>query len=248
MRLTLSQQQAAPANPWTPAKLGADLLGFWDAENFASITQAAGLVSSWVDSTANAYAVVQATDANKPTYAAAGFNGRPALTFDGAATFLRMASTPFPLLALGSEIWGLASQNIPDANAATATLASYGAAAALIGNRRIARAVTAAVSKASCSAGTPMVDAGPVDYVGNHLVRFSVAPTQSILSVDGIANAPILNVPATTAANVTIGASGVAIPTQFWNGATNAIIVTNPLTDANAALLTAYLKNRGGIA
>lgn len=248
MRLTLSQQQAAPANPWTPAKLGADLLGFWDAENFNFLAIVAGAVSAWADSTANAYTVTQATAGLRPLYAAAGFNGRPAVVFDGIDDFLRLASTPFPIGAVGSEIWGLASQNLPDVTVGTTALMSYGANSGIAGVRRIGRAMASGVSKANGNAGTPVVDAGNIDYVGNHLVRFAVTPTQSILSVDGIANAPTANVPATTAANVTFGASGIAAPTQFWNGAVNAIIITNPLTDANAALLTAYLKNRGGIA
>lgn len=51
-------------------------------------------VASWPDSSGNGRAATQAVAANRPTYAAAGLNGRPAVRFNGVSSFLGLAASP----------------------------------------------------------------------------------------------------------------------------------------------------------
>jgi hypothetical protein len=68
------------AAAWVPTSLSG-LLGWWDSQDAASITQSGGAVSQWNDKSGNGKHVVQATGANQPAYSATGMDGsRPAIS------------------------------------------------------------------------------------------------------------------------------------------------------------------------
>jgi len=68
-----------PLPSWTPASV---TTAFWyDASNFASITQSGGTVSQWNDLSGNARNLAQATIGNQPAYATGVLNGLPGLHF-----------------------------------------------------------------------------------------------------------------------------------------------------------------------
>jgi hypothetical protein len=71
----------AAVSAWSPLSFGSDLLGWWDAQDGATITQSGGTVSQWSDKSGSGNHLVQATGANQPAYDPTGFDGsRPAIT------------------------------------------------------------------------------------------------------------------------------------------------------------------------
>ena len=77
---------------WTPADLTG--LALWlDADDASTITLNGSTVSQWDDKSGNNRHATQGVAANQPTYSAAEFNGKPALTFDGTNDSLSIAST-----------------------------------------------------------------------------------------------------------------------------------------------------------
>jgi hypothetical protein len=90
--LALSAQPAF-AQDWTPANGGVPTALWLDANDAGTITKDGGnLVSQWNDKSGNARHVTQATAANRPTYQAAGLNGKPAVYFDAASRYLTSAA------------------------------------------------------------------------------------------------------------------------------------------------------------
>ena len=83
---------AAAQALWTPADLPGGLDLWLDAGDASTITVAGGAVAEWRDRSGNSRHAAQATVSSRPTYLAEGFNGRPALSFAGAAVSLTGAS------------------------------------------------------------------------------------------------------------------------------------------------------------
>lgn len=84
---------------WTPADIGAALALWLDANDASTITLNGSTVSQWSDKSGNNRHVSQATTANQPTYLSTGFNGKPALSFDGVDDFMPMNN----VLAIGNS-------------------------------------------------------------------------------------------------------------------------------------------------
>jgi hypothetical protein len=83
----LTSQQITVPSSWTPADLGANLIGWWKADT--GVTESGGAVSQWDDQSGNANHLTQGTGANKPTYSATGFNtSYKGITFDGTNDYL----------------------------------------------------------------------------------------------------------------------------------------------------------------
>ena len=90
-----------PVSAWTPAKLPG-LVAWYDGQKASSIILNGATVSQWNDQSPNAYNAVQGTAANQPTYSAVGFNGKPALSFNGTSNYL---SAPVPAGAFPNGIF-----------------------------------------------------------------------------------------------------------------------------------------------
>lgn len=71
---------------WTPALLGAGLLGWWDASRIETVTLVSSVVSQWDDLSGKGNHLVQGTAGSRP--ALGTFAGRPAVILDGANDFL----------------------------------------------------------------------------------------------------------------------------------------------------------------
>lgn len=252
-RVPWAQPQGADVfadDGWTPLSLGAALLAWWDAEATSSLILAGSAITSWAD-VKGGYALTQATGSMRPTYASNSLNARPAATFDGVDDYLSMESAPFPIGAVGSEIWSLVNQtSTPVGNR---VLAAYGGSSTT--NRRAAqRSVTASTSRlrtdVGIGAGASAATASNTNVVfdGIHVTRSIIRESNVTSDIDGDAGASSTAVPATVATRTRIGANTSDTASAFWQGPINSILITTTLGASNAALLLAYLKARGGIA
>jgi hypothetical protein len=73
---------AGGGGPWTPADLGTGLIGFYDADDTASITAPGGNVSAWNSGSGTVH-YGQPTSASRGTYSATSFAGGPGITLSG---------------------------------------------------------------------------------------------------------------------------------------------------------------------
>lgn len=236
----------ADATVWTPAVLGAALLGCWDAERSDLITHAGGAVSSWKDTVA-AYDMVQATSGSQPVYNATAFNGRPALIFDGVDDYLNMESQPFQSGSQPGELWGLVDQAEPTSNTTIRRIIAFGRED-LIG-RAIRRIVQGGVNRTQVQAGNGTLNFGAVntsvDLSGRHVVRGTFAGTGIRVAVDSpVLSAETSLVPATDTTRVRIGVSAANSPVGYWSGSIAFVAVTDPLTDLQASSFARYLRGR----
>jgi hypothetical protein len=231
--------------------LGASLLGFWDAERAGTITQIGGAVSAWADVVAG-YTVTQAGASAKPVLSATGFNGRPVITFDGVDDFLEMAAVPFPTGAAPCEIWILVDQISPTSDAINKVAFSYGGDTTSV-ERIVGRLATGGVNRGYMVSGTggaaPSATAsGTVPFDGRHVVRGVVTATDFSALIDNTSAVTVATVSSTGTSRVRIGANSLVTAASFFKGGVNSVLVTAPLTTAQAARLLSFLKNRGGIA
>jgi hypothetical protein len=75
----LDQPAAGGGGAWSPLDFGADLLGWWDAQDNPTITQAGGTVSQWADKSGLGKHLAQ-NGAQQPAYNATAMGGsRPAI-------------------------------------------------------------------------------------------------------------------------------------------------------------------------
>ena len=72
---------------WTPADITTAL--WLDAADASTITTVSGAVSQWNDKSGNNRNVEQSVAISRPLYQATGFNGLPAIAFDGTNDFLK---------------------------------------------------------------------------------------------------------------------------------------------------------------
>jgi hypothetical protein len=93
--------QVWPKTAWSPANLP-DLKGYWDADIPATITAAAGKVSSWAPTAGTISPMTQATASTQPSTGVATMNGRNTISFDNVDDFLASAAfnVPSPWTAL----------------------------------------------------------------------------------------------------------------------------------------------------
>ncbi len=232
---------------WTPFRLGAALLAWWDAEEQSSFTLAGGLVSAWRDRVGGASAT-QGTTAAKPAWSAAGFNGRPCVTFDAVDDEL-LATRPasFPSGSGAGWMWALVIQDALPADTATRTILGFGGTTTAT-RRMLTRFVSAGANYAGArvgdgsSFGDAVGTGGTFD--GRRIVVAKIGAATTTLAVDGIPGTSGGSVvPATgTTGSVSLGSSGTG--GNFFNGRVNSVLVTAPLAAGDEARLLAYLAGR----
>ena len=235
---------------WSPRSLGASLLGWFDAENAASVAQSAGAVSSWSD-LVSGNALTQGLAAQKPVWAASSLNNRPGVTFDGADDNLSSSVVWLPTGSTGCEIWSLASQSLAAATTGVRRIFAYGGTTNN-DSRFLSRTTTGTVNAAAVSVGTGAASSSTgtestgIDFSGVHAVRGISSPTQITAAIDGSSGFPGSAVPATASSGVTkLGVSTNG--SGFFAGVLNTVIITSLLTSDQAAQLLKYLKKRGGL-
>lgn len=85
---------------WTPSNLSS-CVGWYDANDPATITNVSGKASQWNDKSPNANHVSQGTASNRPTITASGINGLGTLTFASGNFLANAALSGFPSLSTG---------------------------------------------------------------------------------------------------------------------------------------------------
>ncbi len=105
----------------TEADIGFDGSGNFDTAAAASfIGGNTGFIKTWYDQSGNGIDVTQSTTANQPTYNAAGFISKPAMSFDGSNDYLTKASFDLsPYISTQGTIFGVFT---PDGTNSTHTL------------------------------------------------------------------------------------------------------------------------------
>jgi hypothetical protein len=186
-----------------------------------------------------------------PTDGTAAYGyGRPGITFDGFDDELTLALQPFPSGAAPCEIWILSDQTTSATDGTTRRAFAYGGGSN--DSREMIKTVVSGVNRAQAAIGDGVTRVFPtntgVDLSGRHVTRALIGPTLARADVDSQAGTESAVVPATASARTRIGATATPTAAGFWSGIHNSILVTSPLTEAEAAQLTAYLKARGGIA
>jgi hypothetical protein len=76
---------------WTPAELGASLIGWWDASDSSTITISTG-VSAITDKSGNSHTFSQVTGASQPALIANGQNALSIIRFDGSDDVMSTSS------------------------------------------------------------------------------------------------------------------------------------------------------------
>lgn len=61
----------------------ANLIGWWDATDRATVIDSGGAVSQWIDKSRNSGDVTQSVEIQKPEYVLSSINGLPAVVFNG---------------------------------------------------------------------------------------------------------------------------------------------------------------------
>lgn len=231
--------------PWSPSDLGEKLLAWWDAEAASSLTLTGSNVTTWTDKVSG-YAPTQSLSGRKPVYSPTGFDGRrPGVTFDGADDGLGLTESPFPVGAGACEIWALVDQQAPVGDTTFRRIFAYGPSNNA--SRQLAHLGTASATRATgrVGSGTAFLTAYQSPFSGVSTVRMAVGAEAFSVAVDGSSSGDTPAVPDTgdTYLGIGIGLSTLSGP---WMGSINAILVTTPLTEAEALQLTDYLDNRKG--
>lgn len=228
---------------WSPDELGDDLLAWWDASSGVSLSGSS--VTAWEDRRAG-YSVTQSTDGSRPSYSPTGFNGAPGITFDGAADCLEMASQPFGSGAIDLEVWAVVQQDALIADATERTLLSFGGDLPPA-QVRVARAVSGGANRGIARIGdgaSTVYSIATGDFSGRSLLRTRITPTATYASINGDAAVSSAIVPSISENRTRIGASANVAANTFWSGKISDVIVTQPLSDGQAASLRAFLLSR----
>jgi len=225
---------------WTPLALGSKLKAWWDPPGGGNITLNGSGIASWTDKVGG-YGLSQATAAKQPTYSATGFTGGLACaTFDGADDYLELGPVPsgIPTGAAPSEIWASCSQDILAADTRTTFAVAYGGA--FTTQRRLARVVTGGVNQFAISSSAVGTATAPGDFTGVHVLR-AVFNGGDQAEMDGVAGTPVAKTLSTSTTLLRLGLS-TGSTTGCWEGPIRQVLITDPLTTDEAALLLGYLN------
>lgn len=232
---------------WSPVALGSSLLAWWDAEVSSSLTTSGGNVVTWAD-LVGGYAPTQAVGGSRPAYSASGFNGRPVVTFDGVDDELTLTGVPsgIPTGATPCEMWGLVDQTALAADTTGRYVVCYGNGITT-GARSLQRVVVSGQNRPRIGAGDGVAAPNSTlaaDLSGRKLIRGIANGTDIVVEMDGTRSTPTASVPATATSRLRIGAGASTSAANFFQGGMSALIITAPLSDAQAANLKTFLSRR----
>lgn len=222
----------------TPAAI-ASCVHWWDAT--AGVTQAGGLVSSWVDRIGSLDAA-QGTDAAKPTWSATGFNGvSPGISSDGDRYLTSVGIGSLPVADTDHECWVRYVDGADPADADTVrALFGWGGSGSV--SRDVRRTVVSNVSRMRAAFGTAVATDGATNALGKHYARSRRATTVGAISVDGGTEATTV---LTTLNTTTVSARIFNNPSVTVTGHVGAIsdiavFATGQLTGSDLAAMNAY--------
>lgn len=224
--------------------LGARLLAFWDAERSDTLTLAGASVTGWADLVTGCVVAPPSTAA-RPVWSATSFAGRPGVSFDGIDDWLVAPTAPVPGGGNGCELWVVARQDAPPADATDRYLFSLGESSSVNRQIRVARSVVGGINRAAARVGdgttNEIVVTSARDFSGAHVVRACFGPGTRV-SIDGEPAAAVGRGPAGLGTSIAIGATVAG--SSAINGVINAALVTLTLGNVDAAQLLSYLQLR----
>lgn len=228
-------------NPLT--ELGADLAGYFEAQQPDSITHVGGLVSEW-RCRKTGYAVTQSVDGAKPVYSPTSFNGDAGLLFDGVDDVLAGVSHPFPLT--NYEVWLLLSQITLPADTTQRYALGMGTGSGQ--GATVSRIVTTGVNRirGTVGNGTAGVVSNnvAVDFSSRHVARMIVKATGVTMEIDDTTVAESAVVPSLTNARFRFAAFINTLAGNFYNGQIAACLITNLLSGSKLTALDNWLLAR----
>lgn len=248
--LSLPEVATRGSIAWTPAKLGANLLTWYDASIAGSLSLSSSDVNTWADLGGGGHTLSSAV-AHKPTFSATGLNGRPAVMFsqslgtwlDSVANALSLGTTAamsFYALALmnsGTAAFGrlaafLAQGQTQDFNNTLSVAALY---RDNTNNNIQSQRNSVVVGTNALALATPAVLAAVYDGTNGTVYVNDVAATPTV-SGGNFGSSGSLRL----GADFT-GSGG----TSYWDGALAELFVTNEADPATHAKAYAYLKAKG---
>ena len=145
------------------------LVGWWDADDAATITASSGLVSQWSNKAGSLH-WVQSTGGVKPTTGANTLNGRNVLTF--VAHYMDIADNPCAGAAGGTAFW-VVKNSVPntDGNATSGPISGFGSG----GNDDFHPFASGYVYSRFGSTARPQMNA-PADLQPAHVASLRSAP------------------------------------------------------------------------
>lgn len=229
-----------PATMDLAALLGSKLVGWWDASDYSTITETAGVVDGWA-SKVGGITTSQTTAGNKPGYSATARGGLPGITGDGNDFLTLSALTGFPTGSTEGHIIGIAFSNNSSGDR---WIMRYGADSAT--NRRglmfpstsgaasTAGNVTAENQSDAVSTGSSWLNA---DRIGHARFASGVFGIRS----DGGTEVTLARTIATSSTYGRLCSN--------WNGVIREIIVVNgALTSTEREKIEGYLAHKWGVA
>lgn len=226
--------------------LGAKLLAWWSADRSDLVVTVGGTqVSSWKD-IVGGYDLIQSVSGARPIYSENGFNGAPAIVFDGVDDELSITPAPasFPTGATPGEMLAVCSNEaLPDD---TTVRYAVGQGNGITTGRRLRRQVVTGVNRGGTSTGlggssVTLPDVN-VDLSGRHVIKGIFGATTSNVQVDGSINTPAAAVPNTFSTRFRAGAADSAVAANFWNGMVRDILVYLPPTAQETLALDAWAQ------
>lgn len=230
--------------------LDSSLFAWWSTYRADLITLSGSQVTSWRD-VVGGYDAVQAVSASRPIYSATSFNGAPGITADAVDDELTLAPLPaaFPIGGAGSEMWSILSQDVAAATVGVKFIASYGGS----GNfrRTMDRTAPVGANRASNRGGTGAAETTnqepTADFSSRHVLRARFGGASNTLGItldNGAETTTALALAGTTADRLRLFASSSIAAANFYGGTLRDHLITGPLTDTQAAALTAWALPR----
>lgn len=230
--------------------LGANLVGFIDAEDNSRITNVSGAVSAYSDLiSSSSYA--QGTAASRPSITTNAITGRQIFRFDGVDDYLEFTGIPtgYPTGANAGETIFVGAQSLTVATSSTSrTIVIWGAAANTT-NRQLRRQTTGARNVVVQRAGNGSTDLvsgdSPGDFFGNSFARGIVTATDIQSDLNAAIGATAACVSSTGSTRLRIGTNNSASPGGFFLGDLSALLVTNAvLTEAQLNAIAVWAGPR----
>lgn len=236
---------AMMSSAWRPRDLGSKLKAWWAPLEGANYTLNGSAVASWTDEVGG-YVLAQSTAANQPAYSATGWTGgRACAVFDGSNDSLALDTIPgaIPTGATPSEIWAQARGDATGGDISTDVAFDLGATASGSADRRTLARLSGNQAAIGYD-GATLTSA--VTAAGDHVWRGVFGAVSGRLDVDGTTGSTTSSLtPTTGTGRIRMGGSNFSTTQGPWLGAIRQVLITDPLTTGEAALLLAYLN--GGL-
>lgn len=233
---------------WTPADLGASLVGFVDFEDNDSLSVSGGVIDAVAD-TVSAASYTASTTA-RPSLITSPTTGRQVASFDGSANTLSLASVPtgWPTGANPVEIFVVGIQAALPEDTTQRIAVCWGGGAAANGTL-VVRVVASSVNRARVQVGngtTGITDTLTSATLSGGFVLDTISTGSAIsIAQNGAVSAGAACTPAVGTTRSRIGAGQAAGAANFWHGEISAILVCDAVLSArNRSLVHKWALGR----